>query len=167
MRKIILVAAASVVACFAATPAAAIPPSQTTKTLSFSSTDTFTCGFRIDSTTTVDIVTTTFYDKTGTPVRTLTLNRAEGTMIAETGRVLHFSQAMNVVDDLSTNVRTAAGETSRLTGDGGVVLHSVGRAIWRFSWPDPPTLVFSAGQTPQGFDQNTYNGTVCSYLAGD
>jgi hypothetical protein len=167
MRSIIAIAAVAVVASIAALPAAAITPTQTTQTISLSYTDTWSCGFPIDTTTNVGIVTTTFYDNVGTPVRTFTVNRAEGTMIAETtGRVLHFDQAMNVTYDLLTNVSTSAGETSRFTGDDGVVLLRVGRVVWQYNWPDPPTMVSSNGQDPQGFTQATYNSIVCPYFAG-
>lgn len=160
MRSLIAIVAASVVAGIAASPGAATPPSQITNTWSFSYTSSM-CEFPVEVATTVHVVTTTFYDSTGAPVRTLTLNRAEGTLTAGTGRVVHYDQAMNVVNDLTTNTRTSVGETSRYTGDNGVILLGVGKVIW-----DGPALVFVAGQSPQGFQQATSGPIVCNYLAG-
>jgi hypothetical protein len=117
-------------------------------------------GFWVDGEFHIDRTTTTFYEQSGQPIRTVQHVRADGTLSNPlTGKSLSDSGVFKVTVDLLTGERTIDGRVSKATSPGvGVVYQSVGRLVLE---PDG-TVSFEAGEHD---DVDNDYGDLCSYLA--
>ena len=117
-------------------------------------------GFWVDGEFHIDRTTTTFYDQSDQPIRTVQHVHADGTLSNPlTGKSLSDSGVFNVTVDLLTGERTIDGRVSKATSPGeGVVYEAVGRLVFA---PDG-TVAFEAG--PHDDADNDY-GDLCNYLA--
>lgn len=166
MRKLLVLAAVLAVALVAVSSAASNAPDVKEGHYAWSGVDSSLCGFPLAVQGSVDLTTTTFFDSAGTPIRTQTLARAEGTYVGPTGLRARYDQVMNSTIDRRTAIQTVTGVTTRVIAPGvGVLLNDVGRLVLQ-TVPPPgvPIVLSESGQhpiwTPGAWDP------VCAYLAG-
>ena len=166
MHKLLAAAVVAAAALAAALPAAAISPTVRESQFAWSGVDTYTCGVPIANEGSVSITTRTFFDSSGTAIRTQDRSRAVGSYTSASGRIVWFDQEMNSELDLLTHIQVVTGGTMRLTAPGaGVLLHDVGRMTLQTD-VNPATLLSESGQHPTWpWDPHMYDA-MCAYLLG-
>ena len=160
MRKLTITCASAVLALAAAATAAATPPTKTHVTVLRSIPNYLPCpGFAVRGEFLIDRTTTTFYDGTGTPIRTVQHVHADATLSNPlTGKSLPDSSDFKITTDLATGERSFDGKVNVATSPGeGVVYQAVGRIVF-----EPDGSVIEDG--PHDDADGSFD-VLCNYLA--
>jgi hypothetical protein len=162
MRTLTIAICFAVLALAATGTAGATQPTTTHTSLHRSLPHYLACtGFWIEGEFQVDRTTTTFYDQAGTPIKTVSHVRSDGTLSNPlTGASIPDTGDFKVTMDLLTGERTGDGKGSMATlPGGGVIYQSTGHVVFN---PDG-TIAEEGG--PHDDVDGTF-GALCSYLAG-
>jgi hypothetical protein len=162
MRTLTIAISFAVLALAAAGTAGATAPTTTHASFPRSLPHYLPCtGFWIDGEFQIDRTTTTFYDQAGTPIRTVSHVRSEGTLSNPlTGTSIADSGDFKITIDLLTGERTGDGKGSVATAPGvGVIYQSVGHLVF-----NPDGSISAEGGPHDDIDGN-YDA-LCSYLTG-
>jgi hypothetical protein len=162
MRTLTIAISFAVLALAAAGTAGATAPTTTHASFPRSLPHYLPCtGFWIDGEFQIDRTTTTFYDQAGTPIRTVSHVRSEGTLSNPlTGTSIPDTGDFKITVDLLTGERTQDGNNSMATAPGGgVIYQSTGHLTF-----NPDGSIAEEGGPHDDIDGNF--DALCSYLTG-